>query len=271
MSTPRGLRVWTIRYRAHNDRMRPAYVALPRDMGPQNNPPLPLIISPHGRGQTGRANLRYWGDLPARGRFAVISPDGEGRALHLHSWGWERQIRDLARMAEIAKEALPWLRVRQRGVYAFGRSMGGQETLLLLARHKRLLSGAASFDAPTDLARRYRDFPRLRNGRRLQELTRREVGGTPATHERAYARRSPIAHARAIAFSGVPLQLYWSLADEVVHDQAQHSARLFRRVRDLNPEAPVMGVSGSWSHSAGMPRNLPRALIRFGLLAPEDI
>jgi pimeloyl-ACP methyl ester carboxylesterase len=271
MSTPRGLRIWTIRYRAHNDRMRPAYVVLPSDIGPRNNPPLPLVISPHGRGQTGRANLRYWGDLPARGRFAVISPDGEGRALHLQSWGWEGQISDLARMADIAKEELPWLRVRQRGVYAFGRSMGGQETLLLLARHKRLLAGAASFDAPTDLARRYRDFPRLRNGRRLQELARREVGGTPVTHERAYARRSPLMHARAIAFSRVSLQLYWSLADEIVHDQAHHSARLFRRIKDLNPEAPVIGVSGSWAHSAGMPHNLPRALVRFGLLPPEDV
>ena len=251
--------------------MRRAYVALPREMGPQNNAPVPLVISPHGRGQTGRANLRYWGDLPARGRFAVISPDGEGRALHLHSWGWEGQIRDLARMAAVAKEELPWLRVRQRGVYAFGRSMGGQEVLLLLARHKRLLAGAASFDAPTDLERRYRDFPRLPNGRRLRELARREVGGPPLTHEGAYARRSPITHVRAIAFSGVPLQLYWSPADEIVHDQAHHSALLFRRIEDLNPEAPVIGISGSWSHSAGMPRNLPRALVRFGLLEPDDV
>jgi hypothetical protein len=128
-----------------------------------------------------------------------------------------------------------------------------------------------SFDAPTDLARRYRDFPRLPNGSRLQELARREVGGTPLTHERDYARRSPITHARAIAFSGVPLQLYWSVADDIVHDQANHSGLLFRRIKGLNPEVPVMGVSGSWSHSAGMPRNLPRALIRFGLLAPEDV
>jgi len=263
------VRVWTVRYRAHNDLARPAYVALPADVGPSNNPPLPLVISPHGRGLTGSANLRFWSDLPARGRFAVISPEGHGRTLPLHSWGWEGQIRDLANMQYVAKATLPWLRVRPHSVYAMGGSMGGQETLLLVARHRRLLAGAASFDAPTDLARRYRDFPRIPGGEHLQELARRETGGTPVSHPGAYARRSPIAHARAIAFSGVPLQLYWSLADEVVLDQVHHSARLHRRLVELNAEAPLTAVAGSWSHSGGMPELLPGALRRFGLLGDD--
>ena len=38
--------------------------------------------------------------------------------------------------------------------------MGGQETLLLVARHPHLLAGAAAFDPATDMARRYRDFAR---------------------------------------------------------------------------------------------------------------
>ena len=141
-------------------------------------------------------------------------------------------------MQYVAKATLRWLRVRAHSVYAMGGSMGGQETLLLVARHNRLLAGAVSFDAPTDLARRYRDFPRIPNGEHLQELARREVGGAPAGYPGAYARRSPITHARAIAFSRVPLQLYWSLADEVVLDQVHHSARLHARLIELNPEAP---------------------------------
>jgi pimeloyl-ACP methyl ester carboxylesterase len=264
-----AVRVWTVRYRAHNGLARLAHVALPDDVGPRRNPPLPLVVSPHGRGLTGLANLRFWGDLPARGRFAVISPDGHGRVLAFHSWGWEAQIRDLANMQYVAKATLPWLRVRPHAVYAMGGSMGGQETLLLLARHRHLLAGAASFDAPTDLARRYRDFPRIPGGRHLQELSRREVGGTPDSHPGAYARRSPIAHGRAIAFAGVPLQLYWSVADEVVLDQVHHSARLHRRILELNPTAPVTAVSGNWTHSGGMPQLLPGALRRFGLLPPE--
>ena len=47
------VRVWTVRYRAHNGLARPAYVALPADLGPRHNPALPLVISPHGRGLTG--------------------------------------------------------------------------------------------------------------------------------------------------------------------------------------------------------------------------
>jgi pimeloyl-ACP methyl ester carboxylesterase len=269
MATPAGaVRVWTVRYLAHNGLPREAHIALPRDVGPANNPPVPLIISPHGRGITGRANLGFWGDLPARGRFAVISPEGHGRVLPLHSWGWTRQIDDLANMQYVAKATLPWLRIRPHSVYAMGGSMGGQETLLLVARFNTLLAGAVALDSPTDLARRYRDFARLSNGRSLQELARREVGGVPESVPGAYARRSPINFARAIAFSRVPLQMFWSTADEVVLDQAHNSAALYRRIKELNPAAPVTGVAGSWSHSAGMAVNLPGALRRFGLLPP---
>lgn len=269
MATPEGVvRVWTVRYLAHNGLAREAHIALPRDLGPANNPPVPLIISPHGRGILGRANLRFWGDLPARGRFAVISPDGHGRVLPLHSWGWARQIDDLANMQYVAKATLPWLRIRPHSVYAMGGSMGGQETLLMVARFNTLLAGAAAFDSPTDLARRYRDFSRIPNGRSLQELARREMGGVPESFPGAYARRSPINSARAIAFSRVPLQMFWSVADEVVLDQAHNSALLFRRIKELNPAAPVTAVTGNWTHSAGMPVNLPQALRRFGLLPP---
>jgi pimeloyl-ACP methyl ester carboxylesterase len=241
-------------------------VALPADLGPGNNPTVPLIISPHGRGLTGLANLRFWGDLPVRGRFAVISPEDHGRVLPLHSWGWEGQIRDLANMQYVAKATLPWLRVSRGAVYAMGGSMGGQETLLLVARYPRLLAGAVSFDAPTDIAKRYRDFPKIPGGRHLQELARREIGGTPDSDPGAYARRSPLTQARAIAFSRVPLQLYWSVADEIVVDQAHHTALLHQRLTRLNPEARIVAVSGSWTHSGGMPQLLPGALRRFGLL-----
>jgi pimeloyl-ACP methyl ester carboxylesterase len=264
------VRVWTVRYRAHNDLARPAYIALPGSHGPGNNPALPLVISPHGRGITGLANLKIWGDLPALGKFAVISPGGHGRVLPLHSWGWEGQIEDLANMQYVAKATLPWLRIKPHSIYVVGGSMGGQETLLLVARHRHLLAGAAAFDSPTDLARRYRDFPRIPGGQHLQELARREVGGTPGSYPGAYARRSPINSARAIAFSQVPLLLYWSTADEVVLDQAHHSARLYHRIQELNPSAPITAVVGSWTHSGGMPNLLPGALRRLGLL-PDDV
>ena len=56
MATPAGaVRVWTVRYRARDGLAREAHIALPRDLGPANNPPVWLIISPRGGGITGRA------------------------------------------------------------------------------------------------------------------------------------------------------------------------------------------------------------------------
>src|SRR5580765_6428441 len=127
------VRVIPIVYRAHDGLPRRAYVIVPAAYVPGT--PIPLVISPHGRGVGARTNVRRWGRLPALGHFAVVNPEGQGRALTLFSWGDPGEIRDLARMPDIVEEALPWLRVDRHRVYAFGGSMGGQETLLLVARY----------------------------------------------------------------------------------------------------------------------------------------
>src|SRR5207253_3205426 len=101
----------TISYRAHDGHLRHAVVLLPHGYGPKNNPPIPLVISPHGRGVDGALNARLWRNLPTIGGFAVVNPDGEGRVLPLHSWGAPGQIADLARMPGLVRRALPWLRL----------------------------------------------------------------------------------------------------------------------------------------------------------------
>ncbi len=271
------VRVWVIGYRAHSGGSRLAYVDLPRWYRPQDDPPLPLVISPHGRGASPRANSALWGNLPAEGRFAVVNPQGEP-----YSWGDPGQIADLARLPRILVRALPWLRIDRARVYAIGASMGGQEALLLLARHPDLLAGVAAFDAPTDLALRYRDFSRLPCdsrclriwagpiGRRMQQLMARELGGSPASDPAAYAARSPLDFARRIAFARVPVQLWWSRADQIVVDQARQSGRLYRRIKQFNPHAPVEEAVGTWGHAAdfGDRGELPLALVGFGLLPP---
>jgi pimeloyl-ACP methyl ester carboxylesterase len=277
------IKIWTVHYRAHNGEKRNAYVVLPAWYGPRNHPPIPLVISPHGRGLTGRTNVRVWGALPARGGFAVVSPDGQGRILDRYSWGAAGQIEDLSRMPAIVSLTLPWLRVDRTHVYAFGGSMGGQETLLLLARYPRLLAGAAVFDAVSDFALQYRQFPTLSCnktchkvwngpiGVALQGLARKEIGGGPVKAAYAWKLRSPITYARAIARSCVPLQLWWSDADKIVRDQRRQTERLFNAIRRLNPDAPVQAFSGLWRHSAEMHAGtrLPLALASFGLL-PES-
>jgi dipeptidyl aminopeptidase/acylaminoacyl peptidase len=261
-------RVVTIRYRAHDGQARPAYVLLPAGVGPNNPQPLPLVISPHGRGVDALFNTHLWGDLPGQYGFAVINPEGQGRRLELYSWGYRRQIDDLVRMPAIIRETLPWFRIEPNRVYAVGGSMGGQETLLLVARRPDWLAGAAAFDSPTDIARRYHDFPLIPNGLALQELAREEIGGTPVTNPVGYALRSPIAWARKIAFSWKPLQIWWSTEDQIVVHQADQSEALYRRIKQLNPDAPVTSVVGTWAHSTEMTAStrLPEALQTLGLI-----
>jgi poly(3-hydroxybutyrate) depolymerase len=259
-------RVWPIAYRAHTGALRRAFVVLPRWYGPRRHPSIPLVISPHGRGVGARRNARMWWELVQSHDFAVVSPQGQGRRLEFFSWGDPGQIADLARMPRIVRRAIPWLRITPHRVYAFGGSMGGQETLLLLARYPHLLAGAAAFDAVTNMALRYHEFtPKLRR------LARIEVGGTPMDASGMYAARSPLTEAARIAFSGVPLQLWWSVKDRIVVHERLESGRLYRTIERLNPRASVVEVVGRWPHTIEMRHGwgLRLALEKFGLLGPS--
>jgi poly(3-hydroxybutyrate) depolymerase len=263
-----AVREWGVRYRAHNGVSRLAVLLLPAEYGPQNPPPpLRLVISPHGRGIRAITNARWWRDLPARGNFAVVFPAGMGRRLPLRSWGWRGQIADLARMPVIVQRAKPWLRVDSRRVYAVGGSMGGQETLLLLGQHPHLLAGAVAFDSVTNFYLRYGEFARLRGGRAVQALARIEVGGTPRTNPREYTLRSPNHFVGQVAESGVPLQLWWSDADQII-DQSRQSAEFYKGLRRLKPPGRVEPVTGSWAHTAEAYSylQLPAAVKWLGLL-----
>jgi poly(3-hydroxybutyrate) depolymerase len=264
-----GVRQWNVRYRAHNGVPRPANVILPSQFGPgRATPPLPLVVSPHGRGVRAATNATLWRNLPAEGGFAVICPGGMGRRLPLHSWGWRRQIDDLARMPSIAEATLPWLRVDERRIYAIGGSMGGQETLLLLGQHPRLLAGAVAFDSVTNFYRRYADFGRTPGTRGLQPLARLEVGGTPETNPQGYVLRSPTHWLDPIARSGVRLQLWWSLADAIVVDQVHQSAHFYEELLKRKPRIKPDAVTGHWSHTGESYANLqlPAAVRWLGLV-----
>ena len=272
MTTPDSCAGSASRYLANGGRRREGFVVLPRWYNAREHPPLPLVIAPHGRGISPQVNLRFWGALPAFGPFAVVDPAGQGRRLIRYSWGWRGQIDDLSRMPGIVERAVPGLRIDRRRIYAIGSSMGGQETLLLVARHPGLLAGAAALDSATNMAARYRDFRLLRDGRRLRRLARLEIGGTPAQVPRAYAARSPITFAREIARSGVPLHLWWSTRDRIVRDQNAESGALYRAIKRINPRAPLMKYVGTWAHSREMHplTRLPLLLIHFGLIQLDE-
>lgn len=261
---------WGFRYRAHNGIRRYAVVVAPAKFGPGNpSPPLPLVVSPHGRGVRAKTNARMWTNLPGLGTFAVVCPGGMGRRLPLHSWGYRGQIDDLVRMPALLRQARPWLRIDPDRIYAVGGSMGGHETLLMLSRRPRILAGAVAFDSVTDFLRRYRDFAQLgAKGRALQALARLEVGGTPATREAAYRDRSPATFLQQIASSAVPLQMWWSNADEIVTGQQNQSGRFFAGLNALGTAAPLERIRGSWSHTAESYRDLqlPGAARWLGLV-----
>jgi len=255
-------------YRAHGGVLRPAWLLLPADY---NGRPIPLVISPHGRGIAASGNVKLWGDLPGQGGFAVINPAGEGRRTRFYSWGDPGEISDLARMPAIVRAH--GVNVDPHRIYAIGGSMGGQETLLLVARFPHLLAGAVAFDPATDMRRRYYDFASLPDGRFLQRMARLEFGGTPAQNPRSYILRSPDHYARQIARSGVPLQLYWSPRDRVIADQVQETGALASAIHRDNARLRLWDFRGQWEHSAEMrpTRRLPRALARFGLLPWRDV
>lgn len=265
-----AVKQWNIRYRAHNGLARPAIVLVPAEYGPSHpTPPLPLVISPHGRGVRAKGNARLWSNLPARGGFVVVCPGGMGRRLPLHSWGYQGQIDDLARMPGIAESALPWLRINRKKIHAAGGSMGGHETLLLLGRHPKLLAGAIAIDPVTNFYDRYTDFALSARTRGLQALARIEVGGTPKTNPTGYVLRSPTHWLPQIAASGVPLQLWWSTADAIVENQQHQTAHFYEELKKRHPKGKLEAIVGTWQHSKPMRQTqLPQAMEWLRLLGP---
>jgi hypothetical protein len=65
----------------------------------------------------------------------------------------------------------------------------------------------------------------------LQQFARSEIAGTPETDPQAYALGSPIHYAKQVAFSYVPLEIWWSTRGEVIRDQNQESDRLYRAIK----------------------------------------
>jgi hypothetical protein len=256
-------RMVRIAYRAHDGIWRKAIVLAPR-LDPHR---LPLVIAPHGRGGDAAHACSIWGDLPGYARVAIVCADDPGRTTVHYSWGDPGTIRDLARLPSIVAHALPGL-VRPNRIFAVGDSMGGQEVLLLVAAKPKLLRGAVAMDPTTDLAARYTQLGQVPNGvRDWQPLMRLEVGGTPSQVPRAYAARSPIVHVRAIASSGVPLEVWWSIRDRAVPTKpGTQSQGFIGELAEAKPRAIVCERMGWWAHGWPWRHSVWDALRFLGIL-----
>ncbi len=241
-----------IRYTAWDGHLRSAVLLLPAWYKRGSTANLPLVITPHGRGESPVFMADRWGRLPNREGFAVICPAGEGERLPGYSCAAPGQISDLARMPAVIESALPWVHIDRRRVYVVGCSMGGQEALVLAARYPDRIAAAVSVDGLADLASHYYDMPcPRRSGRVVLHDMVVECGGTPAQKPLSYALRSPLTYAEDLAFDDVPVELWWSRSDQVVVDQARaQSGLLYRRIRSLNPGAPVREIVTNYPHCA---------------------
>jgi poly(3-hydroxybutyrate) depolymerase len=240
MATASGTRLVTLRFRGPGGHDDSVVVAMPAWYGPRRHPALPLVISPHGRGGTARGNARRWGDLPGRLRLIVLNAGLSGRRLQRDSWAWPPEIDRLARLPNLVRQRVNYLRFDSRRIYAAGDSMGGQEALMLLARHPRLLAAVAAADPVTNFLERQRQFARSADSRGEQRRAHVEVGASAKRAPWLYLRRSPSAYAPTIAASGVPTRLWWSRLDRVViEQQTTQAGELFAAVKRLDPDAPI--------------------------------
>jgi pimeloyl-ACP methyl ester carboxylesterase len=236
-----GTRRLTIHFPGPDGVRDSAVVALPSWYGPHDHPRLPLVISPHSRGITPWQQSRRWGDLPGRFRLIVVDPGLHGRIIPRRSWAWPPDIARMADLPTIVRRRIPYLRYDPDRVYAAGDSMGGQETLMLVARRPDVFAAAVAADPVTNFLRRWYEFPVSRESWREQSAATREVGATPRRARWLYVRRSPLFFARTFADSGVPLQLWWNPHDTVVIREGQAQAGVFyRAIERLNPHAPVV-------------------------------
>jgi hypothetical protein len=275
------IRIWTIHYRAHTGVARRATIVLPAWYSRHNHPRIPLVISPHGRGISGRRNALLFAGLPAVGGFAVISPDGQGRMLENYSWGSPGRSRTSrgCRRSRGARcrgcgSTAPDLRLRRQ----HGRA--GDAAAPRAA--SELLAGAAAFDAVTDFARQYRSFPRLACSRACQKrlgrapsaaACRRSHGSRsadrPQARRGAFAARSPLAYVRRIATRACRCSSGGATSTGSSSASAARPATSSCGLRQTNRARPVMAFRGMWRHSAEMRDHsrLPLALATFHLPA----
>jgi hypothetical protein len=240
-SSATGTRWLQIRFTGPGGRRDRLVVGLPSWYGPRDDPPLPLVISPHSRGLTPWQEARRWGDLPGRFGIAVVNTGLHGRVIPRRSWAWPPDIAEMADLPGLLPRFLPYLRIDPNRIYAAGDSMGGQETLMLVARRPDLFAAAVAADPVTNFARRWYQFPASGESSGEQSAATLEVGATPRRARWLYVRRSPLFFARTFAFSGVPIQLWWNPQDTVViREGSTQTGDFYRAVKRLNSQAPLV-------------------------------
>ena len=174
-----------------------------------------------------------------------------GRRLPLHSWGWRGQIDDLARMPAILRTRAPVAADRRRsactpsaGAWAARRRSCSSDSIRACSPERSPSTRSPTSGFATSSSRAARADPCSRRSRGSRSAGRR------ARNPQAFVLRSPLHWIREIADSGVPLQIWWSDADEIVVNQHTQSGRFFKELQELEPRGRLEKVTGSWGHTA---------------------
>jgi pimeloyl-ACP methyl ester carboxylesterase len=227
---------------------------------------LPVIVAVHARSGGGADACEPWLAVRRLPPVVIACPDGQGRVEGRFSWGAPGQVADLVRLPGVVAADLRGV-VDPAAAFITGFSMGGQETLLAVARAPGRFRAAVAIDPSIDLRERYREFVRTHDVWALDHM-RREIGD-PRTAAAAYAVRSPLDAAAALARSSTRLAIWWSCRDqEIRHAASAQDGPLLDRLAAARPRRPIADGIGTWPHGEPYFGHLDAVLAFFELTPP---
>ena len=224
--------------------------------------PLPLVLAPHPITWTaaqeyhgGWDGMRKWGyhrgwyGLAEEYSVVIALPHGHHRREENCSLGAPEQITDMIHLIDVLKDR--GYAIDTRRVYVCGKSMGGQEALVLAGKYADRVAACAAFNPIVNLAAWQEDLARshVPEIREFQTdlLVAREVGGLPAEEPELYAERSPDAYLDGL--TQAPTLIFWSDEDLIVPRQTtHHSYRLYQMIKARSPASPIAEYNHTRAH-----------------------
>jgi len=225
--------------------------------------PLPLVLAPHPitwtpeqEYQGGWDGMQKWGyhrgyyGLADQFGIIIALPHGHHRREDFCSLGAPEQIADMAYLIDVLDEH--GYRVDKGRVYVCGKSMGGQEALVLAGRYPEKLAAAVAFNPIIDLAAWQEDLansplPEIREFGTDKRVAN-EVGGLPTEVPALYAERSATTYADGLA--QVPTLIFWAEVDSIVPRQiTHHTMKLYEIVKARSITSPIAEYNHTRIHA----------------------
>jgi poly(3-hydroxybutyrate) depolymerase len=225
--------------------------------------PLPLVLAPHPitwtpeqEYQGGWDGMQKWGyhrgyyGLSDEYGVIIALPHGHHRREEFCSLAAPEQIADMAYLVDALDEH--GYRVDKGRVYVCGKSMGGQEALVLAGRYPEKLAAAVAFNPIIDLAAWQEDLansplPEIREFGTDKRIAN-EVGGLPAAVPALYAQRSATTYADGLA--QVPTLIFWTEVDSIVPRQiTHHTMKLYEMVKARAITSPIAEYNHTKIHA----------------------